>query len=288
MPARTKLAPDLIERVLAKLGLSNQPSVDLSGLQMLYAAWCQKVPFDNIRKLIHVSSNDPGTLPGDSATDYFEAWLNYGTGGTCWAGNGALQSLLSSLGFIASRGVATMLVVPECPPNHGTVVVELDGSQYLVDASILHKSPLRLDKQDSSMSEFPSWLGHVYQKDAKWHINWRPLQRLEGLDCRIDHVPAAPEEFSQRHENTRLWSPFNYELHIRSVRGNSVLGIAQGKQTEIHPNGDTSSREISQNERLDLLINKLFIKEEIAAKLPADRPTPPPPDSLKGPHRETV
>jgi hypothetical protein len=84
------LSMDSRERVLMKLGLSEYPTPTLDGLRALYAAWCRKVPFDNVRKLIHIHHHDPAPLPGDDATDFFEAWLTYGTGGTCWAGNGAL------------------------------------------------------------------------------------------------------------------------------------------------------------------------------------------------------
>ncbi len=110
------LTPALLERVLMKLGLSEHPASTLDGLQTLYAAWCRKVPFDNVRKLIYVHQHDPSPLPGDEATDFFEAWLAYGTGGTCWAGNGALYTLLVTLGFEASRGRGTMLVAPTSPP----------------------------------------------------------------------------------------------------------------------------------------------------------------------------
>jgi len=47
------LTPDLLERVLMRLGLSERPTPTLDGLQTLYVAWCRKVPFDNVRKLIH-------------------------------------------------------------------------------------------------------------------------------------------------------------------------------------------------------------------------------------------
>jgi arylamine N-acetyltransferase len=138
------LSMDVLERVLSRLGLADRPAPTLDGLHTLYAAWCRKVPFDNVRKLIHVHHHDPGRLPGDDATDFFEAWLTYGTGGTCWAGNGALHALLVSLGFNAARGMGTMRADPKAPPTHGTVLVTCEGTRYLVDASILHSTPLPL------------------------------------------------------------------------------------------------------------------------------------------------
>ena len=44
------LSADLLERVFAKLGLAKRPSLDLPGLNALYAAFCKGVPTDNVRK----------------------------------------------------------------------------------------------------------------------------------------------------------------------------------------------------------------------------------------------
>jgi hypothetical protein len=61
-----ELSVDLLEQVLSRLGLAERPAPTLDGLQTLYAAWCRKVPFDNVRKLIHFHSQAPGPLPGDA------------------------------------------------------------------------------------------------------------------------------------------------------------------------------------------------------------------------------
>ena len=116
-----KLSPPLRERVLAKLGFAGSPAPTFENLGAIYAAWCRGVPFDNVRKLIHVRAGNSGPLPGSTAEDFLEAWLKHGTGGTCWSGAGAFHALLASLGFDAARGVGTMLVAPDLPPNHGSV-----------------------------------------------------------------------------------------------------------------------------------------------------------------------
>ena len=63
------------------------PAPDLAGLRTVYAAWCGAVSFDNVLKLIHTAEERPGPLPGSTAESFFAAWLEHGTGGTCWAGN---------------------------------------------------------------------------------------------------------------------------------------------------------------------------------------------------------
>jgi N-hydroxyarylamine O-acetyltransferase len=278
MPMRTEgLAPDLLERVLSRLGLSAAPSPDLDGLKTVYAAWCRWVPFDNIRKLIHVQTHAQGVLPGDSAQDFFEAWLKYKTGGTCWAGNGALHSLLVTLGFDAQRGVATMLVAPSVPPNHGTVSVELDNVRYVTDASILHSEPLPLEDEQASTIEHPAWGVRCVQQNNRWHIRFRPMHIPTGLECRIEQFSTTREDFHERHERTRPWSPFNYELHARLIHGDSIVGIAFGQRVAYDGTGAVSQSRLAGDERQRVLIDELGINEEIVQRLPPDTPTPPPP-----------
>jgi N-hydroxyarylamine O-acetyltransferase len=269
---------NLVERVLEKLGLSERPTPDLKGLSKLYWAWCQNVSFDNLRKLIHVQSKNPATLPGDNAIDFFTFWVKHGTGGTCWAGNGALHALLTSLGFNASRGVATMMVAPDLPPNHGTVLVDMDGTRYMVDASILHEFPLQLDLEVPANVEQHRFKLKVTYRDNKWHMWWQPLHMLEGLECRLDEFPATLAGFQRRYEMSRGWSPFNYQLTVRKVIGDRTVGVAYGKWVELCTQGKETSREITgEQERLGLLVDTLGYSEEIARQLPADQPTPPPP-----------
>jgi len=120
------LSEQLVERVLTKLGVAARPDPALEVLRLIYAAWCRRVPFDNVRKLIHLRAGNFGPLPGSTGEDFFEAWLKHGTGGTCWPGAGALQTLLASLGFAATRGIGTMLAAPNLPPNHGSVLLLIE------------------------------------------------------------------------------------------------------------------------------------------------------------------
>lgn len=271
------LSESLIERIFLKLGLNESPSLDLAGLGSVYGAWCDKVPFDNSRKLIHLKLNDPRPLPGDEPVDFFESWLKFGTGGTCWAGNGALCALLESIGFNAYSGVATMAVAPNLPPNHGTVLVEHGGVRYLLDASILHRMPLPM--VTGIKTESPAGGVDFRKVDDNWQIFWRPLHMPDGIECRIDYFPSRAVDFQERHEQTRPWSPFNFGLYFRTLRGNKVIGIANGQRWELGAEGAVGSGELSPGERIEILVNELGVGEEIAIQLPPDQPTPPPPGS---------
>lgn len=273
------LGPALVEAVLQRLGLSRVPEPDFAGLAAVYAAWCRRVPFDNVRKLIHLHARDPGPLPGDDAEDFFTAWLKHGTGGTCWSGNGALQALLVSLGFDARRGIGTMLAAPDLPPNHGTVTVVTDGRRYVVDASMLHGEPFELKEFEQTGVCHPAW-GVVCTHAAEgWRIRWRPLHRPEGMDCRIDNLDVGRGEFRERHEQTRAWSPFNYELNLRLIRDEGVIGICFGRRVAFGQSGAAKQQPLDADERRRVLTEDFGLTEEIVARLPRDCATPSPPGS---------
>src|SRR6185295_12841829 len=97
------LSSGLQERVLERLGFSTPPAVDFSGLSALYAAVSGSIPFDNIQKRIWFSSDRRRPLTGGEPEEFFENWLEHGTGGTCWPMNGGWCALLQTLGFEARR-----------------------------------------------------------------------------------------------------------------------------------------------------------------------------------------
>ncbi len=272
------LAPSLLARVLDHLEVeAAAPTPEF--LRTVYAAWCRRVPFDNVCKLIALSEAPDGPLPGIEPEAFFESWLRHGTGGTCWAGSTALLALLRALGFEAGRAVATMLVAPDLPPNHGTVRVRVEGGEYLVDSSILFGEPLHLDPAGVSGVDHPAWGVRAEVRDGLWHLRWRPLHQPEGMDCRHDCFEAAAQEYVDFYEGTRGWSPFNYQLTIRGNRERAVIGASFGNAITLHDDGRVTVKPVDDEGRRRRLIEDFGLSEEIVARLPADRPTPPPPGS---------
>jgi N-hydroxyarylamine O-acetyltransferase len=272
--------------VLARLGFANRPEPSFERLCAIYSAWCQRVPFDNVRKLIYLRAGNDGPLPGSTADDFFEAWLESGVGGTCWPGACALHALLASLGFRVARGIATMMVAPNLPPNHGSVLVSFDDARWLVDSSILHGEPLRLEEHSATTVAHPAWGVRCCARDGHWHITWRPLHKLEGLECRTERIDASGEEFRNLYEQTRVWSAFNFEVAARLNRGQGVTGLAFGHAIELRGDGSTSRTPVAHEERVRFLIEDLGFSEQILRRLPHDAPTPPPPWSRTAGSRE--
>lgn len=275
----------LVERVLQRIGLRETPATDLTGLREIYSAWCHHVPFDNCRKLIACRSGATGPLPGDDPTDFFKAWLQHGVGATCWAIHGAWCELLSAIGFKAQRAVATMMVAPDLPPNHGTVIVEIDGRFHIVDASIMFVEPLPIQRGQEAGIDHPAWGVRGHWLGEKYAIRWRALHAPEPFDCRIDEWPVDGARYATQHEATRIWSPFNYQLNFNLVREGGRIGVGMGEGVRIASDGSVTRFPLT--DRLAYLVDVLGISEELARQIPPDVPTPPPPGSRSAAHSQS-
>src|SRR3954468_24400272 len=136
---------NLLNRVTSKLGLPGGLVPDLESLNKVYAAYSGLVPNDNVQKRIWLAGDKSRPVTGGEPTQFFENWLQHGTGGTCFPANGALCALLRTLGFDARRVLGSVMMEGiERDGNHGTVFVRIDDTDYLVDAQLAAFSALPL------------------------------------------------------------------------------------------------------------------------------------------------
>ncbi|MDJ0040205.1 arylamine N-acetyltransferase family protein [Pantoea allii] len=267
----TALPAALAEQSLEKLGFSSPPAPDEAGLSTLYRAWCQSVPFDNLRRRLMTEDDRALPLPGSTASDFFTHWLTFGTGGTCWAGHGALYALLAYLGFHVQFGLSTMLSPRPAPvgsPGHGMLIVKLDGRTLVVDSTLLHGDPLPLEAR---LNPHPVWGTRVHQHDGSWCIHWKPLGRA-WLDCKILATDLSADAFQSRHQQSRSNSRFDGALLIRRANGETITGIVKGEQVIRDRQGKESVTPLSRSEQHRLLIEEYGIAEALVARLPADDP----------------
>ena len=103
------------------------------------------------------------------------------------------------------------------------------------------------------------------------------MQRDDPFDCRVDEFPVDASRFRQQHEATRDWSPFNFELNMNLVRGDERIGVALNHTVRIDAAGRVTREPLT--DRVTYLVEVMGLGEEIAAQIPPDVPTPPPPGS---------
>jgi hypothetical protein len=197
---------------MAALGLQEPAGKGLPGLTAVYAAWCRNVPFDNVRKMNVLGEGGTPSLPGRTAEEFFENWLAHGTGATCWPASNALYVLLRTLGFDARRVAGNMRDLGKT--THASVIVSIDGAEWLVDASLqtLQPIPLRRELYASSDLVYPAECEPV---EDGWLLWWLVPPGQEFIPCRIFPQERTWQFYMDSYERSRGIGPFNQKLYAR-------------------------------------------------------------------------
>jgi N-hydroxyarylamine O-acetyltransferase len=259
-PLDARLAGEVTER----LGLEGvQP--DEQGVAAFYAAWCAHVPFDNLRKLIGLA-RDAHPLPGDDPNDFFRAWLDHGTGATCWASANALHSLARSIGFDAARVAGAMLDLPDL--NHGSVVVTVDGTTWLLDSSLLTGAPLRFDPDHSFAAEHDGYPSSIERDGDTWMVH-AESSMIDDMRCRLQPGVRGSDELAALHERTRAWSVFNTTPYVLRHLPGRVEGLRDLEVTTWTAGHARSTRTLDDVGRRAWLLEAGFSQTVVEAALAA-------------------
>lgn len=273
------LSSDLVERVLTKLGFSDYPSVDLEGLNNLYAAVSGSIPNDNIQKRIWFAGDQKGPVTGGEPVEFFENWLRHGTAGTCFPNNGGFCSLLLTIGYDARRTAGSICMGGDDEQaNHGSVLVQLDGVDYLVDAQLSSFRALSLMPGEPASTGEGIHDLHAKPIDRAFEISFCPgPQRDQPLVFRTDpnYDPVDHHFFLDKYELSvapeRQRSPFNDALFISRHFPDSILIVGRMNKFTIAADDTVTKAELSDEERKKVLIEELGISEEVAYDLPPDK-----------------
>ncbi|MHC5009199.1 MAG: arylamine N-acetyltransferase family protein [Planctomycetota bacterium] len=272
--------PEIIERVLEKLGIHERPSVDLAGLNAVYAAWCGNIPFDNLQKRIWFAGERTTPVTGGDPTAFFVNWLAHGTGGTCWPTSGGMYALLKSLGFPARRIAGAMINTGDRNPQdagHGSVTVALDGVDHLVDASILAFEALPLVPGQRTRSGPGIHAIEAVPTDQGFDVRWRVgLDREASVTFRTQPQfdPVDHRFFLDGYERSRTSSPFNRTVYICRRSAGSIVSLARRRLITVAADDTATVNEIAEAQRKEVLVGVFGISREIAATLPPDDPDP--------------
>ncbi len=262
----SELPPALIARVLERLGFANEPEIDRRGLEQLYAAWCRHVPFDNVRKRIAMLEGAPGPLPGGLPGDFLEAWLEHGTGGTCWPSSNGLHALVRACGFDVRRISASM--ADRNDHNHGSLIVRLAGEELLVDSSIQCTTPIPLRRGVETVHDDPVHPIRVEPVEASFRIHWGMAQSRDTMPCRLMNDPVDEGFYLERYEISRGYSVFNNALYARRNTPGRLVSFVGHTRHEKTDAGVTSG-ELGSDALQRALVAEIGLSEAIVARLAA-------------------
>jgi N-hydroxyarylamine O-acetyltransferase len=253
------LPPTLKARVVDRLGLAQLPPPNLTGLRTFYKAWCARIPFDNVRKMIALRSGSDQALPGGHAEEFFEAWLMHGCGGTCWPSSNALFALARSIGFDARRITGSMRDLGVV--NHGSVAVTVDGRDWLVDSSMQTSTPLPLERR-VFVSDDPVFAAEVEPAEGGFIVWWDMPPNAAYLPCRLHPVEATHDEYLASYERSRERSPFNQRLYARRNREGELL-VLFGNTRYVKTSGGLSRSELTREEVVETLHQEIGLSDQL-------------------------
>jgi len=272
------ISTGLLERVLLRLDLNDSPSIDLGGLNRIVAAFSAGISNDNILKRIWLVGERRSPVTGGEPSEFFENWLLHGTGGTCFPANGALFALLAALGFDAHRHLASVMMEGiETDGNHGTVVVRVDGADYLVDAQLAAYAalPLVIGRETSTGSGIHDI--RAVPVGEEFDIQWYPgsnrqtpmVTRLDLNRGPVDH-PVFLAQYALSASRDRRRSPFNDALFVGRHFPDRILNVGRGALTVVSADNTVSRRQISLAERRQILVGDFGVSVEMVDRIPPD------------------
>ena len=262
----TILAEDVYEQFLERIGYSTRPEPTLEILNAIYKSWCRDIGYDNVLKRIYFAENHEGPFPVMNPNDFLKTWMKHGTSGSCWPSGEALYSVLSLTGFKVERVAGQML---ECndpmDPNHGAMIVNVDGKYYHTDPGIVSEDVLQLIDGKATQTDNKAF--GVWSK-GDGHVWWRPGHSRTPIEIETKYRNLTYDYFATRYEKTKEFSLFNSSLYIRRNQNNGILTYGRGNIIRVNSEGEFSATPIEQADLATFLIENMGLSEEIVARVP--------------------
>lgn len=262
----TILRRNVYERLLERIGFSGDPEPNIETLNRIYKFWCRDVGYDNVLKRIYIDEGHTGPFPVMDPNDFLESWMKHGTSGSCWPSSEALYGVLALAGFVPERVAGQML---ECndpmDPNHGAIIVHLDGKRLYVDPGMAAEVALEIvpGKPNRTASKaFGIW------DEGDGHIWWQPGHSRRAIEAVMDMENLSYDFFSHRYEKTKEFSLFNTTLYVRRNRDDGILTFGRGNVLRVDTQGELTAEPMDDKDVPAFLVEKMGLSEEIVARVP--------------------
>ncbi len=150
------LSSNLTGQVLSMLGCA-PGKAGVRQVNQLIAAYARNVPWESASRIAKRARTAELERRPRWPDEFWNDAINHGCGGTCFESNYAFLSLLVSLGYWGYLTINNMDTTVGC---HSAIILEVDGSRYLVDVGIpLHTLLLlRSDAPTRRVSQFHTYI----------------------------------------------------------------------------------------------------------------------------------
>lgn len=265
----TSLRRDLAEKVLERFGFSDFPDPDLAALNAMYKGWTRLVGYDNVQKRIYFAEGGRGPFPSVNPNDFVETLLQHGVGGSCWVTAEAFFGVLHQSGFDVRRVAGQML---ECndpmKPNHGSVLITIDGIEYAADPSMCGEEAIALIDGQETHAESPV---HGLWSMGDGHYWWKPSHARVDVEYVTQFDGCTADYFAYRYEKTKEFSLFNDILYARrNLDDGGAITIGRGALITNDSENNQSIEPVEFDGIKQILIERMGMSEEIVSRIPPD------------------
>ncbi|MFT5446696.1 MAG: N-hydroxyarylamine O-acetyltransferase [Gammaproteobacteria bacterium] len=194
-------SPQWIQRYLSLLGVPHN-APDMAALTELVRAHVLSVPFENVTSLLRWRDHATGPVPAPAPETLLKAWECKTGGGLCFEICMMFARLLRALGYQAQIVLGQISV----PFGHQAILVELDGSRYLLDlgngAPLFE--PVALDGAAVEIHRHGLSYRFRHGEHDMSLIQERVVGSAWGVHCRYDLNPSRDADRDQgyRHHHT--------------------------------------------------------------------------------------
>ena len=172
--------------------------------------------------------------------------------------------------------------------SHGSTTARLDGSDWLLDSSMLTMNPLPL-REELFIASDPLWSAEVEYVDNTHVIWWETVAAPDYIPCRLLIDDATHDFYIERYEASRDRSPFNERIYVRRNTPDSILVIT-GNRRFLKTSRGVEASVLSAKQLEEHLVSEAGFSSEVvgtlrecgaikASMLPPEGPPPP----LSGP-----
>jgi arylamine N-acetyltransferase len=197
--------------------------------------------------MIALFSEADGLLPGTDSDEFLANWIGYGAGGTCWPSSNGLFAIVRACGFDACRATGSMFMLGK--DNHGTVIVQLDGVDWVVDSSMLTMMPFPLSSSRVFIHRDPPFRVEVEPAVDGCIAWWAHSANPSLIPCKMLDPNVPHSLYSANYERSRKISPFNERLFARRNFDGRIRTLV-GPRLIVATASEVKERDLSADELL--------------------------------------
>ena len=241
---------------LERIGAAAAASADLATLAAIHAGHALGIPFENLD--IHRGLGISLELP-----DVHDKLVTRRRGGYCFEHNALLAWALDQVGFQVTRLCGRVWIgkVTEGPPprTHMTLVVDVDGAEYLVDAGFgAHQLLAPLPLRDGAEAQQHAWSFRLEQRGQEFMLRTRRPEGWTDLySFTREPQHAIDFEVANHYTSTHPRSRFVQTLTAQRVTA-TLRHTLRGDSYERQEPGACTRRRLGSRAELAAILDDVF------------------------------